>query len=57
MKMFLQQRNEFMNTYKLQLNFFSFFVQLFKDHMYMFFVTGVTFFRYFKDIYEILFHM
>ncbi len=37
--------------------FFSFFVQLFKDHIYMFFVTGVTFFSYFKDIYEILFHM
>ncbi len=45
-----------MNTYKLQLNyyFFSFFVQLFQEHV-SFFVTGVTFFSNIKSFYEILF--
>ncbi len=46
---------DFMNIYKWQLLvFFSFFVQLFQDHMYHF-VTGVTFFSNIKGFYEILF--
>ncbi len=32
---------------------FCFFVQLFQDHMYIFFVTGVTFFSNIKSFYEI----
>ncbi len=35
--------------------FFSFFVQLFQDHMYHFFVTGVTFFSNIKRFYEYYF--
>ncbi len=45
-----------MNVYKWQLFVVSFFVQLFQDHMYHFFVSGVTFFfSNIQSFYEILF--